>query len=166
MRKMALLAAGALFIGFASHAQGPAKDEKKPPSKVVGGKDVRAKVPTKSSGTCDRRVCQIAVTAGSCQAIDVNPDELRLKGHRQYEIVWTIPEATPATFRDKGIFFKPEKSAPLKVLGITKPISVSKDSKEVRMTIEPGTGRWYYGVQLAYGKQRCPDYDPVIINEM
>jgi hypothetical protein len=34
------------------------------------------------------------------------------------------------------------------------------------MTIAPATGRWYYGVQLAYAGKKCADYDPVIINEM
>jgi hypothetical protein len=167
MKKTAWLIAGALGISIGCHAQVPTGDGRKPPSKVGGEKvEPGKRPPAKSSGTCEQRVCQVAVTASSCQTVDVKPDELKLKGRKDYEIVWTIPAGSPATFRDKGIFFKDTNSSPLEALGIKRGVRIGKDGKEVRLTISPAKGRWYYGVQVAYAGRNCADYDPVIVNEM
>jgi hypothetical protein len=166
MKRSALLLAVLLGIGLETGVA-QTGDAKRPApkgatDKVQTDKAARAK----SSATCSQRTCQIAVTVDSCQAIDVNPDELKLKGHNQYDITWTIPAGSRGEFRDEGIRFKAEKSAPLRALGVKKGPAVSKGGKEVRMSIAPAGGRWYYSALVAYDRKRCPDYDPVIINEM
>jgi hypothetical protein len=168
MKRAALLLAGALCIGFASHAQEPLKDGKKAPSKVVGGKGEPGQSPaSQSSAMCSQHVCPVAVTANSCQTIAVNPDELKLKGKKEYQIVWTIPPSSKAAFRDQGIRFKSANSEPIKALGIKKAPQLALDGKQIRLVIKPTSpGRWYYAVLVNYGGKRCDDLDPVIINEM
>jgi hypothetical protein len=169
MKASALLFGAALSLGFVSYAQEPMKDGKKASSKVAGDKAEPAKgkgATKKSSGTCEDRICPVAVTANSCETIDVRPGELTLKGQEGYEIVWTIPAGTDATFRDQGIVGKKsKKNSPLKDLGLGEQGMVS--DKEVRLLISPrAKGRWYYSVLIAYAGKKCTDYDPVIINEM
>jgi hypothetical protein len=160
MKKVALLLGMALAVALPAYAADPLKDGKNVASKV-------APKGAKSTGTCHQRVCRIAVTASSCQSIDVNPDELKLGGQKEYEVIWTIPAQAGATFRGEGIRFKSEKSASLDALGIKRPLKVAADGKQVSLTIVPKTaGSWYYGVQIKYGGRDCAEYDPVIVNEM
>lgn len=157
MERSALLLALVLGATLPVHAQ--TRDYGKPPP--------ARQVPAGSSATCSQRVCNLTVTAKSCREIVVTPDEQRLKGRRDYELVWTIPADMPATFRDQGIFFKESRSAPLVALGIKRPLRILKGGTEIRVAIEPkGGGPWYYGVQLVHSGKKCPDHDPVIINEM